>query len=83
MAKVIEYIAEVLPDGHLSVPDDVRQAVASAPNAEIQVTIRLHEFGARDVEDAWKVFRELGRDASPGRLPEAAADHDRYLYNKT
>ena len=33
-------------------------------------------------ETGWKVFRSLGQDASPGRLPNAAAEHDRYLYGK-
>lgn len=27
MPHVIEYIGEVLPDGHLSVPEDVRQTL--------------------------------------------------------
>jgi len=30
----------------------------------------------------WKVFRSLGRDAQPGRLPNAAVEHDDYLYGK-
>ncbi len=31
---------------------------------------------------AWDVFRSLGRAAEPGRLSDAAAEHDRYLYGK-
>ncbi|NOZ04859.1 MAG: hypothetical protein GXP41_00695 [Chloroflexi bacterium] len=30
----------------------------------------------------WDVFRSLGRDAQPGKLPNAAVDHDHYLYSK-
>ncbi|MFQ5814391.1 MAG: hypothetical protein ACE5I2_14535 [Anaerolineae bacterium] len=30
----------------------------------------------------WEVFRSLGRDAQPGQLPNAAVEHDRYLYEK-
>lgn len=30
----------------------------------------------------WEVFRSLGSDAQPGRLPNAAVKHDRYLYGK-
>lgn len=30
----------------------------------------------------WEVFRSLGRDAQPGQLPNAAVEHDRYLYGK-
>jgi len=31
----------------------------------------------------WEVFRSLGCDAQPGRLPNAAVEHDRYLYGKS
>ena len=30
----------------------------------------------------WDVFRTLGEAATPGRLPDAAIAHDRYLYGK-
>jgi hypothetical protein len=30
----------------------------------------------------WEVLRSLGRDAQPGQLPNAAEEHDRYLYGK-
>jgi hypothetical protein len=30
----------------------------------------------------WEVLRSLGHDAQPGRLPNAAVEHDRYLYGK-
>jgi len=30
----------------------------------------------------WEVFRSLGRDARPGRLLNAAVEHDLYLYGK-
>jgi hypothetical protein len=30
----------------------------------------------------WEIFRTLGNDAQPGRLPNAAVDHDRYLYQQ-
>jgi hypothetical protein len=33
-------------------------------------------------EAGWRVFRALGQDAPPGRLPNAAVEHDRYLYGK-
>lgn len=31
---------------------------------------------------AWEAFRSLSRSAEPGRLADAAAEHDRYLYGK-
>jgi hypothetical protein len=30
----------------------------------------------------WDAFRALGNDAQTGRLTNAAAEHDRYLYGK-
>ncbi|MBM4461470.1 MAG: hypothetical protein FJ011_27560 [Chloroflexi bacterium] len=30
----------------------------------------------------WEIFRALGNDAQPGRLPDTAVDHDRYLYSR-
>ncbi len=31
-------------------------------------------------EEAWEVFRDLGRRAEPGVLPDSSRHHDRYLY---
>ena len=30
----------------------------------------------------WVAFRSLGQDAQPGRLQNAAKEHDRYLYRR-
>ncbi len=30
----------------------------------------------------WDIFNALGRDAQPGTLPDAASNHDAYLYGK-
>jgi hypothetical protein len=79
---VIEYFGEVLPDGHLSVPEEVRQTLAATPHTQIQVTIRLLQPDAEQAQAAWTVFRQLGQDAAPGRLPDASTQHDRYLYGK-
>lgn len=82
MQRVIEYVGEVLPDGHLSVPEEVRQTLASTAYTQLQVTLRLLQPDAEQGEAAWSVFRSLGQDAEPGRLLDAAVQHDRYLYGK-
>ena len=82
MQRVIKYIGEVLPDGHLSVPEEVRQTLAATPHARLQVTIRLLRPEAEQVQAAWEAFRQLGQDTVPGHLPDAAASHDQYLYGK-
>jgi hypothetical protein len=44
----------------------------------------LHQEPAQEPSAlGWEIFRALGDDAQPGRLPDAARDHDRYLYRKT
>lgn len=53
-------------------PGEIR--IVSAPAAsEQQATINA----------PWDLFRSLGQDAEPGLLPNAAEEHDRYLYGKT
>ena len=82
MNGVIEYVGEVLPDGHLSMPEEVRQTLAAVPHTQLQVTVRLLQPDAAQVQAAWRVFRQLGQEAGPGRLPDASTQHDRYLYDK-
>lgn len=31
---------------------------------------------------AWSAFRALGKNAKPGKLPNAGVEHDRYLYGR-
>ncbi len=80
--KVIEYVGEMLPDGHLSVTEELRQALELAPDAKIQVSVTLRQPDAESSPDAWEIFRHLGQDAKPGCLPDAATQHDQYLYGK-
>ena len=82
MQRVIEYVGEILPDGHLFVPEEIRQVLVSAACAQFQVTITLHQAEAEQVQAAWEAFRQLGQDAVPGHLPDAAVSHDQYLYRK-
>jgi len=49
---------------------------------EIRILPVADEAERRESPKGWEVFRSLGRDAQPGRLPNAAAEHDRYLYGK-
>jgi len=50
---------------------------------EIRILTAPPEQESQKLSEAgWDVFRTLGRDAQPGRLPNAAVEHDRYLYGK-
>ncbi|HEV8717967.1 MAG TPA: hypothetical protein VGX03_34765 [Candidatus Binatia bacterium] len=86
MDSVIEYEGEVLPDGNLLIPQEVRQRLAATPHAAVRVTIQIltaPRIPAPDqVEDAWDAFCQLGQSPDPGRLPDASVRHDEYLYGK-
>jgi hypothetical protein len=82
MQQVIEYVGEILPDGHLSVPEEVRQTLTSMAYTQLQVTIRLLQPQGEQMQAAWAAWQRLGQDATPGCLADAAAAHDRYLYGK-
>ena len=80
--KEIEYVGEILDDGHLSVPEELLQALELTPNVQLQVTIRIVQPDIAQSQAAWEVLRRLGQDAKPGYLLDAAAQHDQYLYGK-
>lgn len=53
-------------------------------DGEIRLTPALDE--AEEMQSAtkgWDIFQSLGNNAQPGRLPNAAVEHDRYLYGKS
>ena len=49
---------------------------------EIRILPGPVEAERQESQKGWEVFRSLGRDAQPGRLSNAAVEHDRYLYGK-
>jgi hypothetical protein len=49
---------------------------------EIRIIRTPDDAEGRESSRGWEIFRSLGQDAQPGRLPDAAAEHDRYLYGK-
>jgi hypothetical protein len=49
---------------------------------EIRIVTANTPAPAISSEKGWKVFRSLGKDARRGNLPDAALQHDRYLYGK-
>lgn len=86
MDHVIEYEGEVLPDGNLPVPQEVRERLAATPHTAVRVTIQiltaLRTPAPTQIEDAWDAFCQLGQSPDLGRLPDASVRHDEYLYGK-
>ena len=52
-------------------------------NGEIRI-IAAPTYSASPIpsEQAWRVFRALGKQARAGRLADASVRHDEYLYRK-
>ncbi len=78
--EVIEYIGEVLPDGHLSLPDEVRKRLDSGLHCHIKVTLTVEPSPTPDEQQGWEVFRRLGKNAIGGKLSNTSTQHDEYLY---
>lgn len=52
MDKALEYIGEVLPDGQVSIPEEIRQALAASPHAQIQITRKLLQSDEEQHQEA-------------------------------
>ena len=76
--KVIEYIAEVLPDGSLALPDDIRKELGS--QTQVKVTLAVETSSMPDVQKGRQIFKDLGKDAVAGKLSNTSTKHDEYLY---
>ena len=55
--KVIEYIAEVLPDGSLTLPDNIRKELGS--QTQIKVTLAVETPSMPDPQKGWQIFKDL------------------------
>jgi len=80
--KQAEYVGEVLEDGDLSLPESVRKELNLQTSARVRVMISVPETDPEEVKEAWALFQQMGREAVPGQLPNAAVRHDQYLYRE-
>ncbi|MEW5870285.1 MAG: hypothetical protein AB1894_13500 [Chloroflexota bacterium] len=80
--KQIEYVAQVLEDGHLSLPQELRRMLGLKPNSLVRVVLDVPEADKQKSLAAWEIFRSLGENAAPGRISDASSNHDQYLYGK-
>ena len=77
--KVIEYIAEVLSDGSLALPDDIRKKLGS--QTQVKVTLAVETLSTPNPQKGWQIFKDLGKDAVAGKLSNTSTKHDEYLYS--
>ena len=83
--KVVEYIGEVLPDGHLSLPDEVQKELGLSPHCSVKITITAiaeEEPSPSDEQRGWEVFRNMGKNATSSGFSDVSTRHDYYLYGK-
>jgi hypothetical protein len=80
--KVVEYIGEVLPDGHLSLPDEIQKKLGLSPHSSVRVTIAVEEPRKIDEKKGWEVFRQMGKNAASSGSSDVSTNHDHYLYGK-
>ena len=78
--KVVEYVGKLLPDGHLSIPEEIRKELDV--NLSLKIAITLVYPHVSDEQKGWEAFRNLGRAAIGGKLSNASEKHDQYLYGK-
>lgn len=76
--KVIEYIAEVLPNGCLAPPDEIREELGA--HTPVKVTLAVETPSTTDEQKGWQIFKALGKNAVDGKLSNTSTKHDEYLY---
>jgi len=60
--KTFEYVAKVLPDGHLPVPDNVARKLRLEPDSELRVSLFVVETpkkGLARLRGKWKDDRNM------------------------
>ncbi|MDQ1317877.1 MAG: hypothetical protein QG588_1532 [Candidatus Poribacteria bacterium] len=78
--RTIEYIGEILPDGHLSIPDYVKEELEQYEFSNLSVTITV--ITKSEEQTGWEVFKQMGRNAGSSGLSDVSENHDKYLYGK-
>lgn len=61
--KAINYIARVLPDGHLSLPEDIKEEMRLSINSRVKVILEreMHRERAIKAFGAWSEHRDIKR----------------------
>ncbi|MDE0184474.1 MAG: hypothetical protein OXP71_03325 [Candidatus Poribacteria bacterium] len=76
--KVVEYIAEILPNGSLALPDDIHKELGSQKHVKARLTVKTP--ATPNLQKGWQIFKNLGKDAVAGKLSNTSKKHDEYLY---
>lgn len=77
----VTYVGKVLSDGHLSLPESMREELGLEPGQEVYISLWTREESPSLQEGAYAPLRKLIGLGKTGK-PDAAAHHDYYLYGK-
>jgi len=77
--KEITYIGELLPDGHISIPEEARKELEQYESNNLKITIT---FNSLDEKRGWDALMQLMENAGSSGLPDVSENHDKYLYGK-
>lgn len=77
--KVIEYIGKILPDGHLSIPEEIRKELELYKSGDVRVTLTVDPI---DAQKGWEALMQLIENAGNSGLSDVSEKHDEYLYGK-
>jgi len=59
----------------------VKDLVDTIPQEKLQKVFEvLEDFVEQDIDEAWSIWEEFGKDAIEGKWKDASERHDFYLY---
>ena len=59
----------------------VKDLVDTIPQEKLQKVFEvLEDFVEQDIDEAWSIWEEFGKDAIEGKWEDASERHDLYLY---
>lgn len=59
----------------------VKDLVDTIPDEKLKKVFEvLEDFGEKDIDKAWSIWGEFGKDAVEGKWEDASERHDFYLY---
>lgn len=68
--KSVEYLAELLPDGHLSLPDDIRKKLKRMSAKKVRVSIELEDGRAGKDHPAFGIWSDRVAEGSSAEIAE-------------
>ncbi len=69
--KSVEYLAELLPDGHLSLPDEIRKKLKRMSAKKVKVSIELQDGKAGKDHPAFGIWSDRVAEGGSAEIAES------------